>query len=307
MVNLTSFTLGYTFPGNFPIRHLLDFFESTPRLRKIQLHSATPTSGTQIGRLVSLKHLKRMDILGGGPSSFLLEHLLIPAGAKLTTRVHMDLSGPAYYGPSMFSGHLPRSLGNLGNLSDFTEIHLHIEESHPRIRFSGPNGQVTLFLAAPRDTTDTTTCWVFENIGRFGTSKVERLKIANGDLWDNVGNCAFARALSPMKALRTLTISRCKNISTSINILHDDYLCPKLEELILDPRVHGEKFDIQAVVGTVASRTLRGFRLKSVKIVSGDKFVQDCALKLGEHVPHVECSREVAAVCDDDDSSDDED
>ena len=304
MVNLTSFTLGYTLLGNFPIRHLLNFFESAPRLRKIQLHSATPTFGAQNGRLVSLAHLERMEILGGGPSSLLLDHLLIPVGAKLTTRVGLDLLGPAP-GGSMFDGHLPRSLSNLRNFSDFTEIHLHIGGFYPRIRFSGPNGQVTMISATPRDTT-VTTYRVYESLARFDTSKIERLRINAGDLWDNRGNCSFFRALYPMRALRTLTISRCKNISTSIDILHDDCLCPKLEELILDPRVHGEKFDIQAVVGTLASRTSWGLKLKSVKIVSADKSVQTCALKLEEYVPHVECSPRVAAVCDGD-SSDEED
>ena len=306
MVNLTSFALGYTFQGNFPIGHLLDFFESAPRLRNIQLHSATPTSGAQTGRLVSLECLKRMDIIGGGPSSLLLDHLLIPAGAKLTTRVEADLFGSAFRN-TMLGGHLPKALSNLRNLSNFTEVHLHVEESHPRIRFSGPNGRVTLLPSAPRDTTDTTTRWVYESIRKFDTSKAERLRIANGDLWDNADNCAFSGVLESMRALRSITISRCKNLSASINALHDAYRCPKLEELILDPRVHGEKFDIQAVIGIAAKRALRGAGLKSIKIVSGDKSVQTCALQLWESVSHVECSREVAAVCDDGGGSDDED
>ena len=75
-----------------------------PRLRKVQLHNAVPTSGAQNGRLVSLEYLKRMDIVGGGPSSLLLDHLLIPDGARLTTQVG-PLSLPAE--GSLVNGHLP--------------------------------------------------------------------------------------------------------------------------------------------------------------------------------------------------------
>ena len=49
MINLTSFTLGYAWSGETSVRHLLDFFESAPRLRNIQLHHATPTFDGQTG------------------------------------------------------------------------------------------------------------------------------------------------------------------------------------------------------------------------------------------------------------------
>ena len=205
MVNLTSFTLGYTLPGSFPTNHLLDFSESAPRLRKIQLHYATPTSGVQHGRLVSLGCLKRMDILGGGPSSLLLDHLLIPVGAKLTTRVEVDLSDPRH-GPwgSTAAGHLPRSFDNLRNLSNFTKVHLHLEESRPRIQFGGPNGRVTM-LPAPLQAD--TTHRVYASLSQLDTSKVERLTIAGGDLSDGFGNCTFWQVFRRMRSLHILTIS----------------------------------------------------------------------------------------------------
>ena len=81
MASLTTFVLVSTSQGEVSVIHLLDFFESAPRLREICLHDATPTFGAQNGRLVSLEHLKRMEIAGEGPSSLLLNHLLIPAGA----------------------------------------------------------------------------------------------------------------------------------------------------------------------------------------------------------------------------------
>jgi len=132
MVNLTSFRLCHMLPVDVSIRHLLNFFESAPRLRKIQLHFATPTSGAQDGRLVSLACLKSMIIFGDDPSSLLLNHLLIPIGANLTTQTNVR--------GSLIEDYLPRSLDNLRNLSDFTKINLRLDEYSPRMRFTGPNG-----------------------------------------------------------------------------------------------------------------------------------------------------------------------
>jgi hypothetical protein len=58
MVNLTSLKLWTTSRDGISIRELLDFFESAPHLREVDLHSATPTSGAQNGRLVLLACLE---------------------------------------------------------------------------------------------------------------------------------------------------------------------------------------------------------------------------------------------------------
>jgi hypothetical protein len=141
VVNLTSFKLCFTM-YEVTVRQLLDFFESAPRLRIIELVHATPTSGAQDGRLVSLACLKWMDIIGDDPPSLLLDHLIIPVGARLAT--FGASSGP------LTENLLPGSLGNLRNLSNFTDIRLHIDECDPDIRFSGPNGQVRMYLS-PQD------------------------------------------------------------------------------------------------------------------------------------------------------------
>ena len=311
MANLTSFTLRYALHGNFPISHLLDFFEATPRLREVHLHSATPTSGAQNGRLVSLPCLKRMVILGGGPTSLLLNHLLIPAGAKLTTQISVALFAPApcsnIFGSNIFDGHLPRSLNNLRNLSSPTEIHLHIGGFHPRVQFSGPNGQVNMIPQTPRNAITTRMLESLLHLVGLDTSKVERLRIYDGNLVDNGGHCTFNNALISLESLRTLTISRCTNLSASIPGLSCNRIGRNLEELVLDPRVHREKFDIQTVIDIAATRASAGSKLKSIRIVSGDKSVQARALELWKYVEHVECSPGVAAECDESDSSDESD
>ena len=169
MANLTSFTLVSTSQGEVSVGRLLDFFESAPRLREVFLHYATPTSSAQNGRLLSLSCLKRMEIIGDGPSSLLLDHLLIPIGAKLTTQV--DSLGP------LIEDHLPKSLDNLRNLSGFTDIHLYATGRYPRVQFSGLNGKVTMNSVARTDTHV-----ALKSLARFDTSKVERLEINCNDI-----------------------------------------------------------------------------------------------------------------------------
>ena len=286
MVNLTSFTLGYTSPGDSPVGRLLNFFESAPRLSKIQLHLATPTFGAQSGRLVSLACLKRMDIVGGGPSSLLLDHLLIPVSARF--------AGPV---------HLPSSLASLWELSGF-RIHVYVREICPSIRFGGPGGRINMVPTNPRATN---ACQVLESLGRFDPSNAERLKLTGGDLMQRLSGRTIHRVLFPMKHLRVLTISRCKNLSLLISALDDINMCPVLEELILDARADGEKPDIQCMMKMAATRASMLVELKSVRIVSGDKSLQASVMKLGKYVPHVECSLGAALMSDDFDSGDEED
>src|SRR6266478_8464836 len=93
--------------------------------------------------------------------SLLLEHLLIPAGAKL--KIWADSLNTT-------EDHLPRSLDNLRNLSNFTKIY--VSETPPCIRFSGPNGQLCLTAFYPDDG------WSARgSLARFGTSKVKQLDI----------------------------------------------------------------------------------------------------------------------------------
>jgi hypothetical protein len=280
MVNLTSFELRCMMSGEVTVRQFLDFFESAPRLRKIYLLHATPTSGAQGGRLVSLACLKWMDILGDESPSLFLDHLIIPVGAKLTT-----------FGASRGSltENLPRSLDNLRNLSDFTDIRLRIDEEDPDIRFSGPNGQVRMFIPPQ----DNATCLVLESLDRFDTSKTERIQI---DYGYSPSSDPLYRALLPMKHLRTLTLSRCTSPDIFIHALDpimspsDDVACPKLEVLVLVLDLHGEALDIKNVIEMAAARASRGAKLKSVRIIGQDELIQIDALELGKHVSHVECS-----------------
>ena len=288
MVNLTSFTLAYTSPGEVSVGHLLDFFECAPRLREVRLRSATPTFGAQNGRLVSLACLKRMDILESGPCSLLLDHLLIPVGAELTTQV--DLPTP------LIEDYLPRSLDNLRNLSDFTEIHLYATGWYPRVRLSGPNGKVTMVLVARTDVT----CTVLESLTRFDISKAERLEI---DQADPSSRDLPYRTFKSMKGLRILTLFHCRNPHIFIDALHPSMnsgvvVCPELEGLVLVLHVDEGMLDMKGVIGMAAARAVGGVKLKSIRIVGYDKVVRADVLELEKHVLHVECGTDIGGASD---------
>ena len=290
MVNLTSFTLNYSSSGDSSVTRLLDFFESAPRLSEIRLCFATPTFGTQKGRLVLLAHLKSMNIFGGEFPSLLLDHLLVPAGAKLKIQVTSD-----------GALHLPESLDFLHEFSRF-RIHLHVRDFCPSIHLKAPNYRISLVPATPPPTSN---CRVFESLARFELLNVERLSLADGELMRRDGDgCDHYRILGRMKNLRALTIVRCTGLS-SFSFFNSSGIYAKLEEFTLDPRTDWGKFNIQNVIQLAAKQASLGRPLKSVRILSWDKSVQVGALKLEEYVSHVECSPTITLSGDGVDSDED--
>ena len=286
MVNLTSFKLHYMSLGEVSIGQLLDFLESAPRLRKANIYEATPTSGAQNGRLVSLPCLKRMEITGGGSASPLLDHLLIPVGARLEIEVELP-SPPIKDRP-------PRFLDNLRNLPNFTKIELDSGGSGPQMELSGPNGQIAIIAMIPRSSQVDKTCLILESLDHFDTSKVEQLETYCGD---SPSSDPPYRALLPMEHLRVLTLDHCASPHTFIHALHPamslsgTVVCPELEELVI---VLGSRtLDVRSVIGAAAARASRGAKLKSVKIVGQDKLARIDVLELKKHVLDVECGPEV--------------
>ena len=171
MINLTSFKLYYASRGEVSVRQLLNFFESTPRLRTVHLRCVTPTPCAQNGRLVSLACLEKMEVIGGSSARLLLDHVLIPVGACLTIEVVLPC-------PPV-KDHPPRFLDNLGNLSNFTTIELSCDSAREtHMRFSGPNGQVRII---PHNYLPDETYSVLEFLDHFDTSKAEQLNIDRGN------------------------------------------------------------------------------------------------------------------------------
>ena len=289
MVNLTSVVLCHTSPGGPSIRQLLDFFESTPRLCKIKLDSATPVNCGQIGRLVSLAYLNRMKILWGSPSS-LLDHLLIPIGAKLSLR------GESFR--RIIEDHLPGSLDNLRNISNITKIRLSAGD-YAYVQLSGPSGQFS--MASRVDARSG-----FECLVRLDTSKVERLEIVG---INHLLMRPSYRGLLSLENLRALTFSLCKSPYTFMDALNPDTVssdvmpCPKLEEIVLIPHT-GTEVDIESVTKVAAARAFGGAKLRTVWIGGKDKLNPRDVLELRKHVLNVECDPVVDEVDNDSDDSD---
>ena len=300
MVNLTWFSLGYVLEPRVSIGQFLDFFESAPRLLDVELTFAIPSSGAQNGRLVSLAHLRRLYIFEESESpSPLLSHLLIPAGTKMTTELY--LPGPR------IEDHLPRSLDNLRNLSNFTKIRLHfkhIDHSHVSIKLSGPNGQVCMTSMFPQAET---TRLVPRSLVAFDTSKITSLEILNSDPLSE----DLHQALLPMKGLRTLRLSLCKDLHSFILALYHDpnsmdpIPCPQLERLIFRTE---ERFDIERMVEVASTRASGGAPFKSVKIVNLGELVPRAGVReLLKHILHVENRLEISGEVHSCHDSDEED
>lgn len=254
MNNLTSFSLSHMTRPAVSVGQILDFFESAPRLREVELISATPTVHTQNGRLLSLTHLRKLSISGGQSPSILLDYLVIPVGAK------MSVESPR----SRFDDHLPKSLDNLRNLSNFTKISLFFKDFHASVRFTGPNGEVTFASSFGFDAVRS----VPQILARFDTSKTRRMEIINGYPITN----ELCEALMPMTNLRTLMISRCKDtlpflhcLSFGLSESSWTVVCPKLKKLVFRT---SDRFEMGVMVNGAAVRARREAPLKLVKIVS---------------------------------------
>jgi hypothetical protein len=293
MVNLTSIMLARMSWGNDSVEQLLDFFESAPHLRKVQL-LATLTSNAQNGRLVSLACLRRMEITGGGSASPLLDHLLIPVGANL--KIEVELPCPP------IEDHPPRFLDNLRNLPNFTDIYLLTAGYSLQVQFSGPNGQVRMIS---RRLQSDNTGFVLDH---FDTSKVERLKIDRGI---RPSSGPLHRALLPMKHLRTLTLHHFASPDLFVyallpdSSLSGDVVCPELEELVI--AVDDWAGYMKSVIEVMAARASRGLKLKSVRIFAKNQPARTDVLELEKHVSDVECGPEADETDDEDDDIDEED
>ena len=277
MVNLKIFTLTYSSRSSISIGQFLDFFESAPHLREVDIFPPGKISGTRTGRLVPLACLQRMDA-SGHLSSLLFDHLLIPVGARL--RMGVDLSNPP------IEGHPPRFIDNLRNLSNFTTINL--AHGQVGLTFSGPNGEVKM---VPRVTNSLT----IESLTHFDTLKTERLEIMWGE---SSPRGPFYQALLRMKDLRALALYQCNDLLAFIRALDPSMNssgimpCPRLEELVI---TCNEGFDTKRVAGTVAARASKGAKLKTVRIYGWRWAVYPRAdmLELEKHVAHLEFSHDI--------------
>jgi len=136
---LTTFNLYCVPEDNILLTQLLDFFESAPHLRHIQLGSIPTSSDAPTERVVSLPHLKDLSIIAQPAHSILLNHLSIPAGALL----HLEFTYSGKESP--IPSYLPNPPDRLHNISHITAVNLRLASERRSVRLSGPSGGLYMF------------------------------------------------------------------------------------------------------------------------------------------------------------------
>ena len=205
-------------------KQLLDFFESTPLLRRIILHNSIPKSSVvPSGRVIPLPNLEKLTIDNLPSHSTFLGHLSIPTDVSLDLGFSFSTDGP------LIPTCLPGGFGNLG----ITTINLHLNES--RIRLNGPSGELRIYRS--RGYWDTSS--LFQSLGKFDLSKTRRLSVTGySPPVDEIENSPIFHSFLLMNNLRTLALIETGYLPF-IHALNPEQnksrtvLCPGLEDLVI--------------------------------------------------------------------------
>ena len=271
--NLTTFNLCHVPKDSILLNQLLDFFESAPHLRHVQLHDSIPNSSNAPAEwVVPLFHLKDLSIVAQQAHSILLNHLFIPAGASL--RLEFTFRGRE---PSIPS-YLPKSPDSLYNLSHITAVNICFGSRRRFMRLHGPSGELYILGNWKRngEQRHAGTARFMESLDQFDISRTRSLAITSGDYRPHnpadIVTWTIYRILLCMDDLRALMLAQCKNLPF-IDILDPDknpsktVLCPKLEEISLYVDSPGESY-IDELLNMAEGRASRGAKLSAIMIVS---------------------------------------
>ena len=303
---LTTFSFFLAPKETVSITGLLDLFENAPLLSKVELGSIPDFSDAPPGRVVSLPYLEELAILTGqvqSSSSPLLNHILIPTGARLLQQ--FTYSGDEF---PIFNYYLPKSPKNLHNILNVTSVHLQFDREPLQfggkgtfiIRLTGPNGEFDA-TAIQKDSIGATPMasdrGILQSLDYFALSGSQRLLVyiferpTYGETYESLTRCT----LNVMQDLRTLILLHYSNLPFTIALNPDKNsqkltLCPKLEKLVLGLK---PGFDFKELIGMAKERALRDVRLQLVTLIS-DPFHSGMASEeelseLGKYVTHVEC------------------
>ena len=289
--SLTTFYFRNVPSDKVSVTQLLDFFEHAPLLSKIMLWEASPTtSDAPLGRAVALPHLKLLQISAEPVHSVLLKHLLIPSGAVLILGFDFDDD------KSPIPVCLPKPFDNLKNIFPITSINL-LFNSTLSLRLNGPNGGLYIY---GNSTGAPTSLPVIHHRGlrslkHFPISVTERLTIGTCDIRPiQLTKMSIPyQALLLMKALRTLTLTDCLNVSFFSALdpsknSSGNVVCPGLEELVLYIRSE-ERLCLKRLLPMAKERSSKGAGLSTIKIISMKEFVSaEEVFKLRAHVTRVE-------------------
>ena len=267
MANLRVFDLRCPLGCEVTVTQLLDFFESAPLLRTIDIEDSIPeSSDAPPERTVSLCHLKSLYI-NADPVHSILRHLNIPVGASLT--VWTGLSDEE----SPLLDYFVETTPNIKNLSHITAVNLRFCHEYKGVQLTGPSASFCFHApwgdqATPSSIMDHR---ILRSISQRIFSTTHRLIISEYSHTNpaNVDECPVFQALSSTNNLRTLTLIECKN-QPFISALDPEknasksVLCPKLEEIIL---YAGSWYFIKTLISMAKGRASRGAKLSSIMLM----------------------------------------
>ena len=292
LANLQIFDLQSRFNG-YSTAQILDFFESAPLLHTVSLRYPMPSlSNAAPGRIVPLHHLKVFTIDTDPLHWILLRHLHIPIGASLISRFYFrGVESP-------FPDYLPDRSANFGNLSHITTINLLFNPGRGFVLLSGPSGSLRMLSEWGRrgdPSLDTKPHQILRSLGHLTISTVQRLTILgySHPRPAKAEECPIFQTLYSTNDLRTLVVINCNNRPFTYALdpeqnPSDLILCSKMEELVLYIKIW-DVFDIRFLIKMAKNRASRGAKLSSITFVDrGGHGLREEALKLGEHVTHVE-------------------
>ena len=290
LANLRVFTIRFATP-ELGITQLLDFFESAPLLDTINLAYPIPiSSDAPPNRIVPLPHLKTLRVSTDSAHTVLLNHLSIPIGASVTQEFS--------YSDDRFplADYLPKSVVNLGNLSQVTTINFSFRWRDKFLRLAGPNGEHRILafwdnwtsspLAVNKSILDSIDPRILSTIRGLSFTDCDLSR----DLTETNGYPVF-ETLSLTENLRKLVVSNC-NILPFIHSLDparnssESLLCPHLEEIL----VYIDLFrEVHSPITVMAkNRASRGAKLRSITIVLMD-LPKNRESRLEADATHVEC------------------
>ena len=299
MSNLTTLALCDMPMDGFHLTRLLNFFDSAPRIRYIDLRTSIPgSSDVPAERVVSLPHLKKFETNAQPTQSTLLNHLSIPAGASLTQEFYFGREEP----PIQMC--LPKSSDSLLNLSHITTVNLSFGPYQRFLRLHGLSGELRVLGRGKCEKANYAVVdQLLRSLGRFDLSRNRRLVVeqchARSPSPGSIAECATYQTLNSLKDLYSLTLIRCGNLlfflildpgtnpSTTV-------LCPKLKEITL--YIKGpDDLPVDELLKMAEERASRGAKLSVITIVStGTLAPKRDVFQLRKHVSRVKCKFEDA-------------
>ena len=291
--NLTVFELHparRTLVDSLFVGKLLDFFESVPLLRKIELCNSIPDSPAVFpGRVIPLLALENLAINKFPAHSAFLDHLSIPRCALFKLRFSF----------SRDSHPIPFCFVNFGNLNTTTINLLVYTARWTRMRLSGPGGVLRLSGTVYRWSAPS----LLESLGKSDLSKARRLSVTAYPFQSDykIEDTLVFHTLLPMNDLRILALIEVCDLPF-IRALNPEenksrtVLCPELEDLVIYA-ISQDNLYLEQLKDMARNRAMRFSKLSSITIIDlseGYQHHKRAIFSLKEYVWRVEYKSEVS-------------